>query len=236
MRIIPVIDLLSGVVVRGVGGLRDKYRPIQSCLVDSAEPLTVARAIRERFGLSYLYVADLDAIRHGTLSEAILKALIEDGFDLLLDPGVVEHRQAELLFHLGVQDVVIGLETLANPELLTTATDMWGDRIVFSLDLKANWPVTAHDSPWAGLPPDLVADEAAARGVTRMIVLDLHRVGRDSGVATLGLCREIMNQHAHIKVITGGGVRHPEDLVPLEEAGIDGVMIASALHDGRFSA
>ncbi|MFM8221178.1 MAG: nickel transporter, partial [Planctomycetaceae bacterium] len=45
MQVIPVLDLLGGVVVRGVAGQRDSYRPIVSQLVDGAEPLAVARAL-----------------------------------------------------------------------------------------------------------------------------------------------------------------------------------------------
>ena len=41
MRIIPVLDVLGGCVVRGVGGRRDEYRPIVSKLCNSREPPAV---------------------------------------------------------------------------------------------------------------------------------------------------------------------------------------------------
>lgn len=234
MRIIPVIDLLDGVVVRGVGGLRDHYRPIQSQLTDSSEPLAVAEALRKKLGQSYIYMADLDAIRSGTLSRKVIQALADAGFELLLDAGAFQRRQVELLAKLGVLDVVVALETLTDPSELKSSVDEYGDRVVFSLDLKANWPVTSDRSPWRDLTPIQIADEAVALGVQRMIVLDLHGVGRNSGVPTLELCRTIRQGHPDIRMITGGGVRSEEDLEPLEEAGIEGVMIASALHDGRM--
>ena len=234
MRIIPVIDLLDGVVVRGVGGLRDQYRPIESQLVDSTEPLAIAEALRARQGDSYIYVADLDAIRSGTLSREVIQSLTEAGFELLLDAGAFQYRQVELLLGLGVTDVVVGLETLVDPSELKRAVDRFGERVVFSLDLKANWPLTADRSPWRDMPPNQIVDEAVQLGVQRMIVLDLHNVGRNAGLATLQLCRDIRRRHADVGVITGGGVRIRDDLAPLDEAGIEGVMIASALHDGRI--
>ncbi|MFO0865589.1 MAG: HisA/HisF-related TIM barrel protein [Gemmataceae bacterium] len=62
MRIIPVLDLLHGQVVRGIAGQRDHYRPIVSRWTTSADPLTVAQSLRDAFGLTHFYVADLDAI------------------------------------------------------------------------------------------------------------------------------------------------------------------------------
>lgn len=234
MRIIPVIDLLDGVVVRGVGGLRDQYRPIQSQLCESSEPLAIAEALRDKLGESYLYVADLDGIRCGTLNADVLKALCDAGFELLLDAGAFEFRQVNLLMSLGVQDVVIGLETLVNPEVLKASAEQYGERIVFSLDLKANWPLTADRSPWRDMNPNQIADAAVELGIERMIILDLHSIGRSSGVATLELCRSIRSRHPHVKLITGGGVRNPADIQELADEGFDGAMVASALHDGRL--
>ena len=42
MQIIPVLDLLGGQVVRGVGGRREAYRPVRSVLTTSSEPRQVA--------------------------------------------------------------------------------------------------------------------------------------------------------------------------------------------------
>ena len=60
-RIIPVIDLKGGQVVRGVAGRRGEYRAVQSRMVQDARPKTVARAFATQFGFRQGYVADLDA-------------------------------------------------------------------------------------------------------------------------------------------------------------------------------
>ena len=39
-----------------------------------------------------------------------------------------------------------------------------------------------------------------------------------------------------LTLIAGGGVRGPGDLARLAEAGCDGALVASALHDGRLTA
>ena len=66
-RLIPVLDLMNGKVVRAVGGRRDEYRPVVSTLTPSTEPVEVAmallaatvgvplaRAMRTRYGTTIL--------------------------------------------------------------------------------------------------------------------------------------------------------------------------------------
>lgn len=68
-----------------------------------------------------------------------------------------------------------------------------------------------------------------------MIVLDLAGVGVDGGVPTLPLCRAIRSEFPDVQVITGGGVRGRGDLQALAAADVDGVLVASALHNGQVT-
>ena len=47
MQIIPVIDLLNGVVVHAQRGDRKNYQPIQSALTTSHQPLDIVAALLE---------------------------------------------------------------------------------------------------------------------------------------------------------------------------------------------
>ena len=47
MNLIPVIDLMRGQVVRAHRGARGSYRPIESRLCASSDPITVARVLRD---------------------------------------------------------------------------------------------------------------------------------------------------------------------------------------------
>jgi phosphoribosylformimino-5-aminoimidazole carboxamide ribotide isomerase len=67
-----------------------------------------------------------------------------------------------------------------------------------------------------------------------VIVLDLAQVGGGSGIATVDLCRDLLARFGDLRVITGGGVRDVSDVMRLLEAGIDAVLVASSLHDGRI--
>jgi phosphoribosylformimino-5-aminoimidazole carboxamide ribotide isomerase len=234
MQVLPVLDLLDGHVVRGVAGRRQEYRPVQSCLTTSSLPLNVAQAVRQHFDLADLYVADLDAILHGRPQIAIYRNLADAGFRTLTDAGIRRCGDAAPIFNAGAQRVVAGLETLAGPAELAALVSRWSaDRIVFSVDLRAGEPL-GDPTEWS-MEPLAIVHMAVSAGCTQLIVLDIAHVGTSGGVPTLSLCKEIGQQFPNTAIITGGGVRDIADLRRLAELPVDGVLIASALHNGNIS-
>ncbi|HMC64926.1 MAG TPA: HisA/HisF-related TIM barrel protein [Gemmataceae bacterium] len=235
MRILPVLDLKGGQVVRGVAGRRKEYRPIVSRIVSSAEPLAVARAFREQFGLRELYVADLDAIAGGPPDQATLVDLLDDGFQLWVDAGVgPSGNTLKALAVMGVGAPIAGLESLQGAEeLLFVLERLPRGSVVFSLDMTDGKPVAR--AGWTGADPWLIARQAVRLGVRRILVLDLAAVGVGQGVSTTGLCTRLREAFPYLQIVTGGGVRGPEDLRLLKGSGVNAVLVASALHDGRLS-
>jgi phosphoribosylformimino-5-aminoimidazole carboxamide ribotide isomerase len=234
LRILPVLDLMEGRVVRGVAGLREQYRPIESVLTEGSDPLRIAQAIRSRLGISTLYLADLDAILRRSPNVDILQSLSDAGFTTTVDAGLRRGEDASAIFAAGVQQVVAGLETLAGPTELLRLVDRWGpSRIVFSLDLRDGRPL-GDAAPWQRADPFAIAGEAIEAGCTELIVLDIARVGTAAGVPTLPLCTEIRRAYPRVTLFTGGGIRGIEELRRLDRSIIDGVLIASALHNGSI--
>lgn len=234
MRILPVLDLLNGTVVHGIAGHRDTYRPIRSDLCDSPDPLAVARAFRDRLGLSELYVADLDAIEHGRPNTALWRDLVHDGFSLLIDAGSRDLARAETVLEAGASAAIAGLETLPGPALLEQWAARFGsERVVFSLDLREGTPL-GNLALWPAPDPLAIATEATACGVDQFLVLDLSSVGTGTGPPTLELCRQIARQLPLRRLITGGGIRDRSDLDQLAEAGVTDALVATALHAGRL--
>lgn len=234
MRIIPVLDVMAGQVVRGVAGRRSEYRPIVSQLTSSSQPLDVAQAFRTHFGLTELYVADLDAIAGAAPAWPLYAELRAHGFRLWVDAGVRDRERSARLADHGIEGIVVGLETVSGPETLATlCQEFGGDRILFSLDLKGGQPLGAV-SAWRASDAWGIAMQAVELGVRRLIVLDLERVGVGSGAGTEELCRRIAESHPHLELVAGGGVRDRHDLERLQQCGVRAVLLASALHDGRI--
>jgi len=226
MKIIPVLDILNQTVVRGIAGQRDDYRPIQSRLTQSSQPLEVACALRDEFDFSEFYVADLDA------------SLREAGFRFLLDCGLRCASDSTCLNSRPGISVVAGLETLSASHELGKLVQQWGaPQTVFSLDLKQGKPLVSHspENEFALINDPLkIAELSIQQGIQQMILLDLAQVGTGQGTGTETLCRTLRSLHPELKLITGGGIRNRDDLTAQAESGADGVLVASALHDGRI--
>jgi phosphoribosylformimino-5-aminoimidazole carboxamide ribotide isomerase len=241
MRVIPVIDLKDGLVVRGVGGGRADYRPIVSKLAADPRPATVATALVQRFGARQLYVADLNAIAGAEPAWAVYRELAACGVELLVDAGIraadgARHIAAFAHQHPALVGMIAALECSAGPDQLADVLAVAGpERGWFSLDLKHGRPLIGAAS-WEGLSAAEIADLAAQIGFRRLIVLDLASVGVDQGPTVLPLCATLRAAYPAIELVAGGGVRGREDLQDLAACGCDAALVASALHDGRLSA
>ena len=233
--IYPVIDLKGGLVVQGVGGDRAKYGPIQSLLAPSAEPLLVAEAFRDAFGLERLYVADLDALEGAAPQGPILESLHQAGFRLLVDAGVKTEADAEELLKLGVEEIIAPLETLPDPRALESIVRALGrGRVVFSLDLKEG-ALLGNKSGWPHPDAESVAQEAHHRGTRKLLLLDLAGVGSGQGPLHISLLEKLAQGLPEMELLTGGGIRTREDLRVLEETGVRGALVASAFHQGTIT-
>jgi len=235
LQILPVLDVMHGRVVRGVAGRREEYRPVKSVLTESCDALHVAEAIRSRFGISAIYLADLDAILHRSPNLEILRSLADAGFILTVDAGIRCCEDAFAIAAAGAHLLVAGLETLSGPSELSRLIESFGSsRVVFSLDLRDGRPM-GNLSRWNEADPIGITRQAAEAGCTHLIVLDIARVGTEAGVPTLPLCTEMRAQWPDATIITGGGIRGIDDLRRLDPAIVDGVLIASAIHNGSIT-
>lgn len=237
--ILPVLDLMCGQIVRGIGGRRDAYRAIVSRIAFSAEPTAVARAFQSHFGFEEFYLADLDAIQRGQPAFEVYRQLQHEGYRLWIDAGIRTSGDATLaaLIEAEIAGIIVGLESVEGPTELQKIVQHAGEqRTVFSLDLKAGKPLGLSNL-WTSNNPWIIAQQAIEKcGVQRLIVLDLARVGAGDGVGTEGLCRRLKQTYPDVQVTAGGGVRGIDDVRKLTASGVDVVLIASALHDERITA
>lgn len=222
MRIIPVIDVMGGVVVRAIAGRRSDYRPIETRLTRSTEPMAVAEALLQLTGAKELYVADLDAIIGdgvSTCDPSHFHATV------LLDAGLRTVEQLETLKRWPSVRAIVGTETWE------VSPNNWPQPFpaILSLDyidgqLRRGWSVSTEE----------MEISAIASRVTSMIVLDVARVGMGQGSGTEQMIELLRRAHPNAELIAGGGVRHWDDIYRLEQAGADAVLVASALHDGSL--
>ena len=236
-EVLGVIDLRDGLAVRARGGRRAHYMPIESVAgetIPRGDAVALARQYVTRFGLTGLYVADLDAIECGLPPQAEVGKLTSVGMPVWLDAGIASASNAERALSSGVSRLIVGLETLPSLQALEAIVEGVGpERVVFSLDLRGGQPI-AMQAELEDQRPEALASRAADAGVETMIVLDLARVGSGAGV-DLEMLARIRSVAPSIAVYVGGGVRSIEDIALLRDAGCNGALVASALLDGNIT-
>ena len=248
MRLIGVIDLAGGRAVHARRGVRARYAPVgvaAGCPIDG-DPIALARTYVDRLGLAELYVADLDAIAAeprtqepgasaDSLTHETLIASLATVAPLWLDAAISSPARARQALALGATRVVVGLETLESFDVLSAiCAALDKTPVAFSLDLRDGVPIAPRLNIPSSQPGDLAA-RAADAGVSAVIVLDLARVGEAIG-PDVAVVTRVRASAPGTTLIAGGGIRGLEDLVRLAEAGCDGALVATALHDGRIGA
>ena len=241
MRVIPVIDLKSGVVVRAIGGQRDAYQPVRSVLSSDASPRSVAIGLAQRLGAGEAYVADLDAIAGAEPAWDLYQQIADTGLRLWVDAGVSTVKRARQLVRHQIDGrplhrVILGLESAPNPAALASiAGEVDVERLAFSLDLFLGRPLHGSTS-WHGRSAAQSVQSAMEVGIGHVIVLDLARVGQGGGTGTQALCDQLHRSYPDVELIAGGGVNRLAQIEELSKVGCDAVLIGSALHDGRLTA
>ena len=260
MKIIPVLDVMGGVVVRAVGGRRAEYRPIQSRLTTSTDPIEVAKRLLDVTGSQELYVADLDAILNPD-HHSELAATLADAFPktrILYDRGIRTPADVQKIpivkswkripwlgwvYGVEVRNLypIIATETVESIEKLTesmckhmgcvVSVDHRDGQWLGNIAVFRDLGLTDHSS---------TADVAVAFtmnfGANTVILLDLAKVGERHGPLNADHVRQVSKQFKRIehKIYVGGGIRNWDDIHRLEDAGAAGVLVASALHDGTL--
>jgi phosphoribosylformimino-5-aminoimidazole carboxamide ribotide isomerase len=223
--IVPVLDLKAGQVVHARAGERDRYLPIRSALAAGSEPRAILDGLLALAPFRCVYIADLDAIEgqgdHRDLIEDLLDRHRE--LDIWVDAGFSDADAAAEVADLGATPV-LGSESWRDGDRLGSALARLGAaRCVLSLDYRGD--------DFVG-PPGF--NTQVALWPERVIVMTLGRVGTGLGpdLARLDAVSRIASSR---RVFAAGGVRGAQDIRALAERRLAGVLVATALHDGRLS-
>ena len=92
-----------------------------------------------------------------------------------------------------------------------------------------------QDPLWKNQSPLNLARLCLIRESDSSSCVDLAAVGTGHGIPTLKFCREIRKLSSDVRIISGGGVNSSQCVADAARAGLDALLIASALHDGRLN-
>jgi phosphoribosylformimino-5-aminoimidazole carboxamide ribotide isomerase len=224
MEIIPVIDLLDGQVVHAQRGARQHYRPIQSSLCNGSESLTILQALLELYPFNRLYIADLNTIqKRGNHLQIITDIKTRyPHLQIWLDAGIGCQDDLNIWQSLDL-NWVIGSESLRGMDSYLDIKQRCGESHILSLDFT----IQGYQGP-----NELI--EESNHWPNEVIAMTLAQVGSNLG-PDHRLLADLIRQSDGQKIYAAGGVRHVADVQHLRDMGISGVLVASALHNGKIT-
>lgn len=227
MQIIPVLDLLNGVVVHAKKGQRAHYLPISSALTTSTQATDIVKAFLALYPFNKLYIADLNAIQKTNTEQPhhfeVIKT-IQNNFpslEIWLDAGIKKVADLSIWEKLKIRHV-IGTENIADLQDFLELHRVLQEKIILSLDF---------------LPQGYLGPEALLESTywpRDVIVMTLNQVGSNNGVDIKTL-ESILKKSHQQHIYAAGGVRNHEDLITLSQRKIHGALVASALHARQLS-
>jgi phosphoribosylformimino-5-aminoimidazole carboxamide ribotide isomerase len=230
MWIIPAIDLKDGRCVRL------KQGRMQDETVYSGDPVAVARRWGDA-GAEWLHVVDLDAAVEGRSRnrDCIGRIISSAGIPVQVGGGLRTPADVDACLSLGAHRAIIGTAATGDLDLLRDLCRRHPGRIAVGIDAR-DGRVATHG--WTRTS-DITAVDLARRveeaGVAAIIFTDIHRDGMQSG-PNIEETRKLA-EAVHLPVIASGGVGsldHIRALLPLEAAGVIGVITGRALYSGAI--
>jgi phosphoribosylformimino-5-aminoimidazole carboxamide ribotide isomerase len=219
IEVIPAVDVLGEEAVRLERGRYDAVVERANDPVGLAERFAAAGARR-------IHLVDLDGARRGGVRPELVRAVANAaGVPVQASGGIRERADAERLLAAGADRVVVGTAAWPDP----TAWLELGDMVVLAVDVRDGLVRTAGWTESAGLTVDVALARAAG---SRVLVTSIDRDGTLAG-PDLELVRRAAATGA--RVLAAGGVRSPDDVVALAEAGAEAAIVGRALLAGDVS-
>ena len=217
MDIIPVIDLMQGLVVHARRGQRQRYAPLRTPLSRDALPGSVLDGLLAFADFRTVYIADLDALMGQQPQTSVIAWLVERYPDISfwIDNGYAGGQASIEAWDSRVRPV-FGSESIG----ITDLAELRRARFDFVLSLDFREDAVIGD-------PRLL--EQPALWPDTVILMNLARVGSLEGPDLRQLLRFVA-EHPDHRFIAAGGVRDAADLAALDRAGATAVLLASALH------
>jgi phosphoribosylformimino-5-aminoimidazole carboxamide ribotide isomerase len=230
MILLPAIDILNGKAVRLARGDFDEQT------VYDADPLDAARRWVAA-GARALHVVDLDGARTGepVNLEHVRRIVAGVEVPVQVGGGLRGIESVRQVVAAGAARVILGTAAYSDIDFLDAAVAELRDRLVVSVDARRGRLAGAGWTEQTEIPATSVLETLARRGVRRFVYSSIERDGMLSGpdleeVATIaGAVRGTF--------VYSGGVSSVDDLkalVALRQVNLVGVIVGTALYEGRF--
>jgi phosphoribosylformimino-5-aminoimidazole carboxamide ribotide isomerase len=230
MIVIPAVDIKNGKCVRLEQGRMDAET------VFADDPVAMARKW-DTIGAEIIHIIDLDGaiMKQPRNLDTVRNIITSVSARIQIGGGIRTMDTIAMYLQAGADRVIIGTEAIRNPHLVDDACQAFPGVIVVGIDARKG--MVAIEG-WTEDTQTRAVDLARRfedSGVVAINFTDIYRDGMQTG-PNIEETRK-MAKAVSIPVIASGGVATLEDiknLLPLEPAGVSGVITGKALYSGSL--
>ncbi|WP_300609501.1 HisA/HisF-related TIM barrel protein [Methanohalophilus sp.] len=228
-RIVFVLDIYNGTVVHARGGVRRNYMPvhISSKVCKTSGVVDVVRTLKPQ----EIYIADLNVLQGEEQPEANREAIDEIAsiVPTMLDIGIRKfediHKWEDFAGNL-----ILGTET-CSMDTIARISEAYPKKTIVSIDRKGGKVLSSSGD----VPEDplKVLELLNTFDLKDVIYLDMDGVGTSRGVDKYLLRKMVCLSDNDL--LLGGGVKDMDDIKTLNDIGLSGALVATAVHNGNIS-
>lgn len=201
------------------------------------DPLDMALRWEEQ-GATSLHVVDLDGARDGRPVNwrSVERIISRTGLRVQLGGGIRTQANVEEMLSIGVEVVVLGTSLVAKPEEARSLAGAFKGRVAAGVDAKDGKVAVSGWEENTKVDVLELAGELDEAGFARFIHTDISVDGTQEG-ANVEATRRLA-EAVKTPVVASGGIGSLADieaLLPLESAGVEGVIVGKALYEGSFT-
>ena len=227
MLIMPAVDIKNGKCVQLVQGEPG------SEMVKIDNPEKVAK-YWEDLGAKNIHVIDLSGTIDGETSFDIIKKILNEvSVPIQLGGGIRNLDYARQLLDLDIERLIIGTMGIQQPETITQLSDEYSpERIMISLDSKDNKVVIKGWQEKIDKSPSEIANDFKEHGAGSILFTNVDVEGLLGGFNTEPV--EDLKKSVDLPIVYSGGITTIDDIKKLNESGVEGIVIGSALYTDKI--
>lgn len=230
MLIIPAIDLREGKCVRLVQGKADKQT------VFSEDPAKVAARWQDA-GAKRLHVVDLDGAFAGEPQNLEQFSNIRNNFKGIIEfgGGIRTEHDIKSLLNRGADRIILGTMACQSEDFIKQSIASFGNKFIAGIDARNGFVAIKGWVETTELRAESLGKTMESLGISEIIYTDILRDGMLTG-PNLESLKDMLSA-VSIPIIASGGigsVNDLEQLAPLQQDGLSGVIIGKALYTGAI--
>ena len=229
IQIIPAIDVIDGKCVRLQQGDFNAITRYDS------DPLEMAMRFEDH-GIERLHLVDLDGARAKHIINHRVLEGIASKTNLVIDfgGGLRSESDIRIAFNSGAAAVTGGSVAVQNRDLFLDWLKIFGPQKIFlGADFKDGHIAVSGWEEMTEISLPVFLDEFYAHGVRTAICTDISRDGMLEG-PSMQIYNQIKLDMPGLFLIASGGISGMEDIINLQEEGIEGVIVGKALYEGKI--